>query len=271
MIGSAWGTKCGGKGGNQAVAAARFGARVGFGGQTGADDFGDRLRRNLSDAGVDVAHVGIDPAHGSGMSVAITEAGGEYGAVVVSGANLTMDASAIAERWAALWTCKVLLLQNEIPEAVNLAAARAAKARGAMVVLNAAPAREASQAFLDLVDVLVVNRVEAAMLSGTEDVEAALKALHRPARDVVLTRGGEGLSVMTRSGAAAFLPALAVKMVSSHGAGDCFCGALAARLAAGDVLADACAYARTAAGLFVAMSEERKHEISDTMVRERMI
>lgn len=270
LIGSSWGTKCGGKGGNQAVAAARFGANVAFGGQTGVDDFGQRLRQNLADAGVDITHLGIDAASGSGMSVAITEAGGEYGAVVISGANLTIDAAKITEDWEDLWNCKLLLLQNEIPEAVNLAAAWAAKLQGAMIVLNAAPARHASKEFLDLVDVLVVNRVEAAMLSGSDDIDAALKALHRPTRDVVLTQGGEGVSVIARSGQVSKLSALAVKLVSSHGAGDCFCGALAARLAAYDGLTDACAYARTAAGIFVAMAEERKHEISDQMVCERM-
>ena len=271
LFGSAWGTKCGGKGGNQAVAAARFGSRVAFGGQTGTDDFGLRLRRNLADAGVDIAHLSIDPASGSGMSVAITEAGGEYGAVVVSGANLTIDAAKIAQEWEDLWSCKVLLLQNEIPEAVNLAAARAAKLQGAMIVLNAAPAGQSGPEFLDLVDVLVVNRVEAAMLSGSENTDTALQALHRPTRDVVLTRGAEGLSVIARNGRISKLAALAVKMVSSHGAGDCFCGVLAARLAAGDGLGEACAYARTAAGVFVAMTEECRHEISDQMVRERMI
>ena len=270
LIGSSWGTKCGGKGGNQAVAAARFGANTAFGGQTGADDFGERLRRNLSAAGVDVSHVGVDAAHGSGMSVAITEARGEYGAVVVSGANLTIDAAMVRRAWADLWDCKVLLLQNEIPEPVSLVAAQEVKARGGKVVLNAAPARNAGDSFLDLVDVLVVNRVEAAMLSGTDNLELALKALHRPARDVVLTRGAEGLSVITRAGEISELSALAVSMMSSHGAGDCFCGALAARLAAGEELAAACSYASTAAGIFVAMAEERKHEISDQMVCERM-
>ncbi len=270
LIGSSWGTKCGGKGGNQAVAAARFGACVGFGGQTGADDFGQRLRRNLADAGVDISHAGIDPRTGSGMSVAITEAQGEYGAVVVSGANLTIAAGKVAEQWAGLWDCRILLLQNEIDEAVNLAAASAAKARGAVVVLNAAPARHIAPALLGLVDVLVVNRVEAAMLSGHDDAEAALKALHRSSLDVVLTRGAEGLSLLNRSGTHDSLQALPVKMVSSHGAGDCFCGALAARLAQGDDLTLACAYARTAAGLFVAMTEEQRPGLSDQMVRERM-
>ncbi len=251
LVGSSWHTKCGGKGGNQAVAAARHGARTAFGGQTGQDDFGDRLRANLLAAGVDATHVGSDPAQGSGMSVAISEAAGEYGAVVVSGANLTIDAAAIVARWAGLWEAKVLLLQNEVPEAVSLAAAKAAKAKGAQVVLNAAPARAMSDALLGLVDVLVVNRVEAAMLSGEDDMAKALAALHSPTRDVVLTRGGDGLMLMTRDGRRTDIPALAVKLVSSHGAGDCFCGAMAARLAAGDGIEAACRFATEAAGRFV--------------------
>lgn len=254
LVGSAWGYKCGGKGGNQAVAAARFGARTAFGGQTGQDDFGERLRANLVAAGVEITHVGIDPSQGSGMSVAITEAAGEYGAVVVSGANLTINAGAIASRWEALWNAKVLLLQNEVPEAVSLTAARNARQRGAKVILNAAPARAMSPDFLALVDVLVVNRVEAAMLSGEDDPARALSALHAPTRDVVLTRGGAGLMVMTRDGARSEIAALPVKLVSTHGAGDCFCGALAARLARGESLSSACQFANEAAGRFVSAS-----------------
>ncbi len=252
LMGSSWHYKCGGKGGNQAVAAAHFGAKTAFGGQTGQDDFGGRLRANLVAAGVDITHVGIDPNSGSGMSVAITEARGEYGAVVVSGANLTIDADEIATRWEALWQTKVLLLQNEIPEAVSLAAARHARANGARIILNAAPAREMSALFLSSIDILVVNRVEARMMTGTDDPDRALPALHTLRRDVVLTRGADGLSLMTRDGARTDIPALPVKVVSTHGAGDCFCGALAARLAAGDGLEFACRFASAAAGRFVA-------------------
>ena len=270
LIGSAWGYKCGGKGGNQAVAAARLGARVAFGGQTGSDDFGDRLRRNLVEAGVDIVHVGIDANCGSGMSVAITESGGEYGAVVVSGANLSIDAARIAGDWLGLWDCKVLLLQNEIPEAVNLVAARQAKARGARIVLNAAPVRAASPEFLASVDVLVINRVEARMMSGTDDPDVALALLSSASRDVILTRGAEGLLLMTRGGERAAIPALKVRMISSHGAGDCFCGALAARLAAGAPLLEACNYASTAAGVLVSLPEDRRADLNDRMIRERM-
>jgi ribokinase len=255
LVGSSWRYKCGGKGGNQAVAAANFGAKTSFGGQTGQDDFGDRLRANLQAAGVDITHVETDPGTGSGISVAISEEAGEYGAVVVSGANLTIDAEAIASRWQELWQAKVLLLQNEIPEAVSLAAARQVRRNGGLVILNAAPAREMSQLFLNLVDVLVVNRVEARMLTGTDDPDRALPALHLPRWDVVLTRGADGLSLITRKGGRTDIPALPVKLVSSHGAGDCFCGALAARLAAGDDLEFACRFASAAAGRFVSTPE----------------
>ena len=251
LMGSSWHYKCGGKGGNQAVAAARFGAKTAFGGQTGNDDFGEKLRANLVAAGVDISNVGIDTNAGSGMSVAITEEAGEYGAVVVSGANLTIDPEAIATRWESLWQAKVLLLQNEIPEAVSFAAAKQARANGAKIVLNAAPAREMSVHFLSAIDILVVNRVEARMMTGTDDPDKALPALHTGRRDVVLTRGADGLSLMTRDGVRIDIPALPVKMVSSHGAGDCFCGALAARLAAGDALEFACRFATGAAGRFV--------------------
>jgi ribokinase len=266
LIGSGWHTKCGGKGGNQAVAAARFGAHTLFGGQTGTDDFGDRLRANLVAAGVDLTHVRSDPGQGSGMSVAITEAAGEYGAVVVSGANLTIDAAAITTGWARLWEAKLLLLQNEVPEAVNLAAARAAKAAGARIIFNAAPARGMAGEMLDLTDVLVVNRVEARMLTGEDDPARALRALHAPTRDVVLTRGGDGLMAMARDGARFDVPALPVKLLSSHGAGDCFCGALAARLAKGDALEAACRFASAAAGLFVSTPEERHAELDSKTV-----
>jgi ribokinase len=252
LMGSSWHYKCGGKGGNQAVAAARFGAKTAFGGQTGQDDFGGKLRAHLAAAGVDVTHVDTDTGTGSGMSVAITEKAGEYGAVVVSGANLTIDPEAIASRWESLWQAKVLLLQNEIPEAVNLAAARHARSNGARIILNAAPAREMSALFLSFIDILVVNRVEARMMTGTDDPDRALPALHTGRRDVVLTRGGDGLSLMTREGTRADIPALPVKLVSSHGAGDCFCGALAARLATDDALEFACRFASAAAGRFVA-------------------
>lgn len=266
LTGSSWRYKCGGKGGNQAVAAAQFGARTAFGGQTGGDDFGQRLRHNLETAGVDTASVETDPARGSGISVAISEAGGEYGAVIVSGANLTIDATAVGKAWERLWSCKVLLLQNEIAEAVNLAAAREARSRGARIVLNAAPARRLSAAFVDLVDILVVNRVEAEMMAGTVDAELAVRRLSDGGRDVILTRGKDGLVVKPAQQPSTSIDALDVVMISSHGAGDFFCGAMAARLAEGDDLIAACRFARTAAGLFVSTPAAQQRGITSGRV-----
>lgn len=272
LAGRAWSQKCGGKGGNQAVAAARFGARTAMGGRVGDDDFGMRLRANLRVAGVDDSCVDTDASTGSGMSVAILEASGEYGAVIVSGANLAIDAAAIASAWPALWPSRVLLLQNEVPEAVNLAAAGAVQAAKGRVILNAAPARAVGDALLKLVDILVVNRIEASVMSdlpvtNRAEAEMAALSLHRPDLDVIVTLGAEGLLIAPRAGGASYQSALPVKLRSSHGAGDCFCGALAARLAAGDELPAACDFARVAAALYVAATPAEQAKLSTELVR----
>ena len=140
VTGYAWRPKFGGKGGNQAVAAAKAGAEVRMAGAVGADEFGRFLLDGLSAGGVDASRVARLPEAGSGMSVAIADASGDYGAVIVSGTNLLVDPAALAEP--RLWQgASALILQNEMPEATNLAAARAARAVGATVCLNAAPYR----------------------------------------------------------------------------------------------------------------------------------
>jgi len=267
LAGRSWSQKCGGKGGNQAVAAVRFGAPTAMGGRVGADDFGRRLRTHLRDAGVDDSCVGTDGQAGSGMSVAILESNGEYGAVIVSGANLAIDPAMIAEQWAPLWQSSILLLQNEVPEQVNLAAAAAARTNGCRVLLNAAPARAIPAALLDLTDILVVNRIEAGSLTNRPvhdraTAEQAAKDLHRPGRELIVTLGAEGLLLIANTGAARFMPAARVKARSSHGAGDCFCGALAARLALGDDIEAACDFARVAAALFVSAAPEAQSVLS---------
>jgi ribokinase len=258
-VGAEWGMTCGGKGGNQAVMAARMGARTAMIGRVGSDDFGQRLLANLDAASVDRSKVGTDGAAGSGMSVAIVEANGDYGAVIVSGANLKLDPDECARHWRALGGARALVLQNEIPESAGAAVAKAAKAEGGLVILNAAPARALGSDFLDLIDVLVVNRIEAEMMAGAEvkdsfSAMAALPALGAGFRDVIITLGGEGLVAQSRRGAPVFIAPHPVTAVSTHGAGDCFLGALSARLAAGTGIEDACAAANRAAAAFVAMS-----------------
>jgi ribokinase len=257
VAGRRWAQTCGGKGGNQAVMAARTGARTAFIGRVGDDEVGRRLMQNLKDAGVDASEVAVDPEAGSGMSAAIVQDDGEYGAVIVSGANLAIPPERVFDSWRALGDARVLVLQNEVPEAVNVAAATAARGGEAKVILNAAPARAMSEHFLALVDILVVNRVEAAMMAGgaVASREQALEAAPRLGsawQAVVITLGGEGLVLRAGESAPEWIAPHPVRVVSTHGAGDCFVGALAARLAAGASLREAASAANLAAAEFVA-------------------
>jgi ribokinase len=266
VVGAQWRMVCGGKGGNQAVMSARLGARTAMIGRVGRDDFGNRLVTNLQASQVDCAAIEIQETGGSGMSVAIMTAGGDYGAVIVSGSNLAMIPEDCAKQFAALGGASILILQNEAPEAVNIAMAAAARNAGAQIILNAAPARAANPALLDNVDVLVVNRVEAEMMSGLKvsdqaDAKAALAALSSPMRSVIVTLGGEGLVAKARNGQVSAFAPHKVEVQSTHGAGDCFIGALAARLAGGDTLFDACAYANRAAATYVSLPLNERDQI----------
>ena len=127
VAGHRWRRKCGGKGGNQAVMAARAGARTAMIGRIGDDDFGDELVAHLDAVGVDRHEVAVDGTTGSGMSAAIVQDDGDYGAVIVSGANLRIDPTEAAAAWERLGGARTLVLQNEAPEAVNIAVATRAR------------------------------------------------------------------------------------------------------------------------------------------------
>ncbi len=254
-VGSRWYPKFGGKGGNQAVAVARAGAACRMFGAIGADDFGGYLRAALQAGGVEDAFVASLPGVGSGMSVAILDAAGDYAATIVSGANLHADAGALAAD--ALWQdVGLLILQNEVPEALNIAAAGHARQRGVRTLLNAAPARALSTDLVALVDILVVNSVEAEMM-GADPVcclPSAADAAQRLAdrfEAVIVTAGSKGLAAVTQEDQAFSLPAEKVVAVSSHGAGDAFIGALCAALVQGLGLREACEAASRAAARHV--------------------
>lgn len=255
-VGRCWYPKFGGKGGNQAVAAAREGAGARMFGAVGADDFGRVLRAALDKDGVDHRFVTTLPDHGSGMSVALSLPNGDYAATIVSGANLALDPARLDDP--SLWqNVALLLLQNEVAESINLAAATEARRRGLPVLLNAAPARPLPDALRAAVDILIVNAVEAAMM-GTAEVRdlpsaaQAATALARPGQAVIVTAGGHGLALVAADGTRLTLPATPVEVVSTHGAGDCFCGTLAAELAKGADLAAACRRASDRAAAHVA-------------------
>ncbi len=254
-VGRRWYPKFGGKGGNQAVAVARAGVAARMMGAVGQDSFGSFLLAGLDDAGVDRRFVATLPGIGSGISVAVQDPAGDYAATIVSGANLRIDPTALDDR--SLWQgVRVLLLQNEVAEGLNRAAARVARMRGLPVVLNAAPARALPEDLAGMLDVLVVNAVEAEMM-GTPPVTdlasalAAAQALAARFPAVVVTAGAQGLALAGPDGPLS-LPAEAVQAVSSHGAGDAFTGTLCAELAKGAALPQACRSAATAAAAHVA-------------------
>lgn len=256
-VGTAWRQVCGGKGGNQAVQAARAGAVTAMISRVGQDDFGQKLLTNLERGGVDTSCVARDETAGSGMSVAILNSDGDYGAVIVSGSNLKINPQTLASEWRQLGGAAVLVLQNEVPDAVNLAMAKLARQAGAKVVFNAAPARPNFENLLDYVDVLVVNRIEAEAFSSIsvsdfQGARAAAPGLVSATRSVVITLGGQGLVVAPAGGEMVNISPIAVKVASTHGAGDCFVGTLATRLAKGEDLVAACRFANAAAADFVA-------------------
>lgn len=259
-VGTRWFPKFGGKGGNQAVAVARAGANSRMFGAVGEDEFGRFLRAALQAAGVDHRHVATLADVGSGMSVAILDAQGDYAATIVSGANLQSDPAALAD--AALWQdVALLILQNEVPEALNIAAAAQARARGIRTVLNAAPARTLPPALVSNIDILVVNAVEAEMMGADpvcclHSAADAAKGLAARFEAVIVTAGAKGLAAVGPDDDAFTLPAEKVQVVSSHGAGDAFIGALSAALVQGKSMSEAAKAASHAAALHVSAKGE---------------
>jgi ribokinase len=258
VAGLSWSPKFGGKGGNQALAAEGQGVPTAMVGAVGDDDFGAALLAGLDRGGVDRSAVATLSGVGSGMSVAIFDSEGDYGAVIVSGTNLAISATQARDEL--LRTAKVLILQNEIPEEVNEDVARRARAFGVKTVLNAAPARAFETALPGYVDILVVNAIEAEMLGSAPvnslaDAEEAAENLTSRFAAVVVTAGGDGVAFQDEAGAKISLPGVPVKVQSTHGAGDMFVGTLAARLAMGNDVRTALSVANQQAANLVSTPE----------------
>ena len=259
IIGSAVKYVFGGKGGNQAIAADRNGASTFFAGRVGSDSFADLLTKQLEGSSVNFSALQVGPG-ASGMSVAIVEASGEYGAAVVSGENTNIDETLIKIPE----NTGVLLLQNEISETVNLEIAKKAKAVGCKVWLNAAPAKKINSAFFSLVDICIVNRVEAEFYNFINNNKT-----HKNLT-IIKTLGHEGLELIKPNGKIRKIPAFSVNSISSHGAGDMFIGALAARYLIGDTMENALLYAQAAAALFISKAEEERAGITQRAVIDFM-
>lgn len=231
----------GGKGANQALAARRAGAEVALVGAVGRDAFADAALTALAAAGVDLARIARVDAPTGAAFIAV-DAAGRNQIVVAAGANA--EAKAAALDGLATGPGDILMLQGEVPEAENLAAARWAKAHGMTVLLNRAPAGPVPSALMDLVDVVIVNEHEILALAtglglASDAPEAVATAIDRQlGKTAVVTLGAAG-AVAWRDGVRCLVPALPVAVVDTTAAGDAFCGAFAAALAQGRGLVSA--------------------------------
>ena len=241
----------GGKGANQAAAAARAGAKVRMFGKIGADTFGDLVLAALGAAGVDAG--GVDRAEDpTGCAVVSVDAEGENQIVVASGANRKASAAQVPD--AALGPEATVVLQSEVPMEENAALIARARRAGARIMLNAAPAGAVPQAALEQLDLLVVNEIEAETLCreagpALSDLEGAGRHLAESfGLNAVVTLGGGGARAFGPQGAWS-VDALKITPVDTTGAGDAFVGVLAAALDAGHELPDALRRASVGAGL----------------------
>lgn len=256
LLGTGFSTDSGGKGANQAVAAARMGAAVAMLGRVGRDAHGAALTQALQADGIDTSAVGQDTDAPTGTAIIVLMPDGENSIIVIPGANHRYTPAQVADSAAALRHAKVAVAQLECPLDTVRAALTLAHDAGVSTVLNAAPAQPLDDALLAAVDWLVVNEIEAAMLTGLPtdtpaQIEAAAHALRqRGPSQVVVTLGSAGLLHVGPDDALA-LPAPRVTAVDTTGAGDTFVGALAAGLAEGLPIPAALTRAQVAAALAV--------------------
>ncbi|MER5710814.1 ribokinase [Streptomyces sp. NPDC042898] len=249
VTGRAFRTIPGGKGANQAVAAARAGAEVSMIGAVGADDFGARLRANLEHCSVDTDLLRTAEGPSGTAHIVVDDEGGNA-IVVVPGANAVLTSLSHGDE-ALIGTADALLLQLELPLSVVVEGAATARRLGVRTVLTPAPAQPLPPELLAAIDLLVPNEHEAAALTGLTDPRAAAQALLRDVPEVVVTLGAAGSLYAARGADPVAVPAPRVTAVDTTAAGDTFVGALAVALGEGRPVPEALAWAQTAAALSV--------------------
>ena len=255
IIGSDFQTIPGGKGANQAVAAARLGGEVSMVGRVGDDAFADVLLDNLAAAGVDTTFVKRDKTTASGVALIVVDDDGENIIVVASGANMQLSETNVESAEQVIAASDVLILQLEVPLPVVNRAAQIARANEVTVVLNPAPACELPRDLLKLVDVLVPNESETALLTGlpidsqVELERAANKLLSSGIRSVVITLGGRGAYLASTDYKSKIYEAFSVQPVDTTAAGDAFVAGLAVNYGAGKTLPDAIRWGNAAGAM----------------------
>ncbi|MGA5320733.1 ribokinase [Streptomyces seoulensis] len=239
----------GGKGANQAMAAARAGATVSLIGAVGNDAYGVRLRDNLEHSGVDTDFLRtVEGASGTAHIVVDDE--GNNAIVVVPGANGTVDHLSPGDE-GLIASADALLLQLEVPLPAVIAGAEAARRHGVRTVLTPSPAQPLPEELLDVTDVLVPNEYEAVTLTGRTDPLDAAVGLLDLVPEVVLTLGEAGVLYVSRDTEPLAVPAHQVAAIDSTGAGDTFAGAYAVAVAEEKPLREALSWAAAAAALSV--------------------
>jgi ribokinase len=264
VVGGRFARHHGGKGGNQAVAAARLGAATAFVGAIGDDSFGDEARDALEREGIDLRGLVTIDGEPTGVALILVDAAGENSIAVAGGANVALRPEHVRQALAQLQPRPgdVLLVSHEIPTAVTAEALRIGHDAGATTILNPAPAGGLDSATLALADIVTPNRGELAALAGDDDGRSPGRTA-QVVRDrlslgaVLISLGGDGALLVERHGTTT-LPAASVRVLDATGAGDALNGAFAAGLAAGLPLAEAAARAVTAASLAVTRAGARE-------------
>jgi ribokinase len=256
VLGGQFVTVPGGKGANQAVAAARLGAKVTFVARLGRDAFAEASLANFAEAGIDPSFIVRDEEAASGVALIFVDPGGENAIAVAPGANARLAPADVDRAEAAIARADLVLLQLESPLETVAHAITVAKRHGKRVLLNPAPAQAVPPELLAQVDILTPNETEAEMLLG--DAAAGLAGitptaealLERGVATVIVTLGKEGAFVVERGGTY-HVPGRRVQAVDTTAAGDTFSGALATALAEGRELRPAIEWANAAAALSV--------------------
>ncbi|MFZ4878619.1 ribokinase [Janthinobacterium sp. Mn2066] len=256
LTGGAFRTIPGGKGANQAVACARLSGKVAAGGQQvamigclGDDAFGTTLRAALRSDGIIDSHVTTLPGVASGIASILVDDNGQNSIVIAGGANDLLSPAHIDAAQELIAQADIVVLQLETPMATVEHAIRLARSLGKTVVLNPAPAAQVPAGVLELVDYLIPNEIEAAMLTGIDSSDASVlaRALQQQGSDnVIITLGSKGVHAALYGGDVDF-PAEAVKAVDTTAAGDTFIGGFVAGLASGLDEAEAIAQGQRAA------------------------